>query len=184
MRYADQGRSILEYRSATADPDTNPLTKTVQFRELVPPRPECWLEGVQYDGGLGSTSDTFRSYTVVPGALANPWFSGTGFTSSTVLTGLVGYEWDSAGQPCTQPVQKLFTWTGTNAMGHASTADAVTFTAASGARVFSGGTLQYPWGLDSAAHPSYYNPALRAFTNNIINDLSGTAPNLSGTGPH
>ena len=181
MRYANDNRSIVEYRSWTADPDPNPLTKTVEFRDLVPPRPECQLEGVQFHGG-GDTSGT-RSYTVVPGALANPWFSGTGFTSSTVLTGLVGYEWDSAGQPCSQPVQKLFTWTGTNALGHASTADAVTFTAASGARVFSGGTLQYPWGLDSAAYPSYYNPALRAFTNNMINDLSGTAPNPSGTGP-
>lgn len=173
MRYGTGDRSIFEYRSWSADPSPNPLTKTVMFRQLVPPRPECWLEGVQFIGG---SSVGTRSYTVVPGALVNPWFTRTGFTSSTVLTGLVGYEWDSYGQPnCTLPVERLFTWRGTDGLGVVTTADAVTFMASSGARVFSGGTLQYPWGLDSATHPQYYNAALRAFTINVINDLSAPA---------
>src|SRR5581483_3894666 len=45
MRYASNRRTIVEYRLAKLDPERNPALKTVQFRKLVPPRPECELEG-------------------------------------------------------------------------------------------------------------------------------------------
>src|SRR5205823_5779801 len=45
IRYADDRRTIVEYRNATADPEPDVLTKTVRFRDLVPPRPECELLG-------------------------------------------------------------------------------------------------------------------------------------------
>ena len=78
-RYADAtDRTLIEYRSATLDPDPDPTQKTVQFRALNPPRPECRLEGEQDLAGL-SISPPNPSYSVVPSGLTNTWFVGTGF---------------------------------------------------------------------------------------------------------
>ena len=48
MRYANDRRTIVEYRIAALDPEPSLALKTVQFRKLVPKRPECELQGVQY----------------------------------------------------------------------------------------------------------------------------------------
>jgi hypothetical protein len=182
MRYANNYRAIIEYRSASADPDPTLATKTTLFRSLSPPRPECLLEGVQdlvgvHDGYAPPPSN--RSYQVVAGALGNPWFSGSGLSGSSVLSGLVGYEWDTANQSGCPQSQILFTWTGLNTYGQSSEADAATFTAPSGARVFAAGSFQYSWGLDGYGHPTTpVNPGLQTFTQNMLNDLSsgGEAP--------
>jgi N,N-dimethylformamidase beta subunit-like protein len=176
MRYANNYRAILEYRSASADPSPNPATKTTRFGSLNPSRPECLLEGVQdlvgVHDGLGSQPSN-RDYHVAPAALTNPWFAGSGLTASSVLTGLVGYEWDTANQPGCPHVQILFTWTGTNVYRQSSEADAATFTAASGARVFAAGSFQYTWGLDNYAHSTTpVSPQLQTFTQNMLNNLS------------
>ena len=195
MRYANNYRAILEYRSASADPAPTLATKTTRFQSLSPPRPECLLEGVQdlvglHDGYAPPPSN--RNYQVVAGALGNPWFSGSGLTASTVLTGLVGYEWDTANQPGCPPTQVLFTWTGLNTYGQSSEADAATFTAPSGARVFAAGSFQYSWGLDGYGHPTTpVEPQLQTFTQNMLNDLSSGSvpppnpapPSISGFSP-
>jgi hypothetical protein len=51
IRYADDRRSIVEWRSAVLDPDPDPAEKTVRFRDLLPPRPECQLTGLEWQGG-------------------------------------------------------------------------------------------------------------------------------------
>jgi len=178
---------MIEYRSATLDPNPNPAQKTVEFRNLTPPRPECLLEGEQDINGLNSNPPS-PNYSVAPGALANS-FTGTGFTQSTLVKGVVGYEWDTAGQPGCPAVQKLFTWTGTNKYGAASESDASTFTAPSGARVFSAGTEQFGWALDSFGHTTSVSPPLQAFAQNLLTDLSGgsiapantSRPTISGS---
>ena len=180
MRYANNYRAILEYRSASADPDPTLATKTTLFRSLSPPRPECLLEGVQdlvglHDGYAPPPSN--RDFQVVAAALGNPWFGGSGWTASSVLTGLVGYEWDTANQPGCPPTQVLFTWTGLNVYGQSSEADAATFTAPSGARVFAAGSFQYSWGLDGYGHATtLVDPRLQSFTQNMLDDLSGGEP--------
>ena len=172
IRYSTDYRGIYEYRTAAADPNPSPATKTVQFRQLNPPRPECLLEGEMDKNGLSLTPPK-PNYAVAPGAITNSWFTGTGFTQSSTLNGLVGYEWDTAGQSGCPAVQKLFTWTGTNVYGQPSVADASTFMTPSGARVFAAGTLQFSWGLDGFLHsPAYVSPILQAFTQNMLNDLS------------
>jgi hypothetical protein len=172
-RYADStDRTLIEYRSATLDPDADPTQKTVQFRQLNPPRPECQLEGEQDFAGLSSNPPN-PNYSVAPNALRNPWFAGTGFTGSTTVAGVVGYEWDTAGQLGCPAVQTLFTWTGTNTYGQPSRADATTYTAPSGARVFAAGTLQFAWALDNFGHPTPISPQLQAFTLNMLDDLAG-----------
>jgi hypothetical protein len=188
IRYGHGNGSIIEYRSTTLDPSSDPTTKTVDFRLLKPKRPECVLEGSQ-SGSLGAPPPS-RDYSVASGALTNAWFNGTGFTQSSVLPGLVGYEWDTSGQPGCPQVQRLFTWSGLDGTNHASEADATTFTASSGARVFDAGTLQFSWGLDPYGNPGYADSRLQAFTKNMLDDLSGpplaapsnaTLPSVSGS---
>lgn len=181
MRYADEGRMIVEYRSAAADPSSDPATKTVRFRDLVPPRPECRLEGVEWLGGDNAVNQNLsRDYQIAPGALSNRWFSGSGFTASSVLPAMVGYEWDQATAGCPTS-QTLFQWHGVNHFGSPSQAEGVTFKAASGARVFSAGTIQYSWGLDGFGHPGYGDPRLRQFTETMLDDLGG--PGARGPTP-
>ncbi len=61
IRYEDAGRTVVEYRSASADPFPDPAGKTVRFRDLATPRPECELLGVQYESGQEASGDAPRS---------------------------------------------------------------------------------------------------------------------------
>jgi hypothetical protein len=53
-------------------------------------------------------------------------------------------------------------------------ADAVRYTAPSGARVFSAGTLRFSWGLDDST--GHADPGLQQFTRNALDDLTRPAP--------
>ena len=165
IRYEDDRRTVVEYRKASADPEPDPALKTVRFRDLVPPRPECELLGVQF-GQIG-----IRDYAVNPAALSDPWFQGTGFTAASTLPGLVGYEWDAITQGCqTPPLTDFLHYEGHQYVN----GDAVRYTAASGARVFSTGTLRFSWGLDPAALTA--DTRLQRFMRNALDDLTRPAP--------
>ncbi len=174
IRYEASDHTIVAYKSKD-DPLTSRSEQTIQFRDLTPPRPECQLLGVQEDAGITSVGDAPRAYTVA--APQDPWFRGTGFTSSTVLPDLVGYEWDTITPGCTPPdAVDLFHYE-----GGPSDADAVRYTAPSGARVFSAGSLQFTWGLDDfpssfsgGSHPIV--PGLEQFMRNALADLGRPAP--------
>ena len=49
VRLQDAGRTIFTYKSMY-DPEPNTALKTAMFRELVPPRYECELIGIQHQG--------------------------------------------------------------------------------------------------------------------------------------
>jgi hypothetical protein len=187
VRYADGYRTLISYRSTTLDPSPNPATKTVEFRSLTPPRPECTLEGEYETNGLQASPPTRLDYSVASGALTNAWFTGTGLTQSSTIPGVVGYEWDTANRPGCPRSQVLFTFTGKNTYGQTSEADAATFTAPSGARVFAGGSLQFSWGLDSYGNAGYANTGLQTFTQNMLGDFTATpvpaAPPVSTYAP-
>jgi hypothetical protein len=143
MRYEDGGQTIVEYREAALDPNPDPALKTVKFRRLNPPRPECELRGVNYHGGW-SVHET-HDYAPVASSIGDPWFRDTGFTVASRLRGLVGREWDYVEPTCNVPTPTvLFHWTGTP-----TNADAARYVARSGAIVFSAGSLQFSWGLDA-----------------------------------
>lgn len=170
MRYANNRRTIVEYRLRGLDPEPNPALKTVRFRDLVPPRPECELEGVEYVRSEAESFGSLHGFTVVAAALANPWFTGAGFTAASFLPGLVGYEWDTVQPGCrTPPLTVLFRFAGPPA------ADAVRFTAPSGALVFSAGSLSFAKGLDDFRHhpdtPPTGDPRLEAFVRNAFADM-------------
>jgi hypothetical protein len=162
MRYDDASGApaIDEYRSAAQDPSADPATKTTRFRRLEPPRRECALLGVEYDGGLGGTFD----YRAVDTSSA--WFRDTGLSPGDVLPGLVGGEWDTYDPACAPA--------GTTVLFHGDAsplaADAVTYSAPSGARVFSAGSLAFTQGLDELGGTA--DPRLERFVRNVLDDLS------------
>jgi N,N-dimethylformamidase beta subunit-like, C-terminal len=167
IRYEDSRRTIVEYRDARLDPEPDPSLKTIRFRDLSPPRPQCQLLGIEYQGGFRSDYAKPTDYRVNPAAIQDRWFAGTGFNSSSTLPGLVGYEWDGVKPGChSSALTVLF---------HASgppDADAVRLVAPSGAQVFSSGSLQLVWGLDDWGQGKHVDPRLRRFMANALADLT------------
>ena len=180
IRYDDLDRTLVEYRKTSTDPEPDPALKTTMFRLLTPPRPECQLLGVESaNDNPGDQSIGIADYSVNPTALADPWFTGTRFTATTTFPRLVGYEWDMITPNCqTPPLTDLFHYPGN------VPADGVRYTAASGARVFSAGTLRFSWALDPSTIASdpgvnYGNQGLQQFMRNALDDLTRPAPAIS-----
>ena len=178
IRYEDDRRTIVWYKQARFDPEPSPALQTVRFRALDPPRPECELLGVQYtkDDATGHESiGGPLDYSIDPDALRDPWFAGTGFTASSTLPGLVGYEWDAVTPGCsTPPLTSFFRY-----RGDPANADAVRYTAPSGARVFSSGSLRFSLGLDDLPPPDApvkVDRRLERFMENAYGDLVRPAP--------
>jgi hypothetical protein len=205
IRYADDRRSIVEWRSAGLDPDPDATEKTVRFRDLRPPRPECQLTGLEWQGGWRrppgtppaageSTTGTTASpdYTVDPAALTDPWFRNTGFTAGATLPRMAGYEWDAIVPGCAPAnLTVLFHYQGIPSPANrppfetsflSTNADIVRYTAPSGARVLSTGSIQFSWALDDFArrlHAHYpandtINPdtRLQRLLRNALDDLT------------
>jgi hypothetical protein len=164
MRYEDRSRTIVEYRSAKRDPETDPALKTVRFRDLSPQRPECWLEGVQW-GEIGNADYTAVGAGVTP---QDPWFAGTGFKPTDTLRGLVGYEYDTLFDSCKLPwpVTDLFHATIPNHVN----ADAIRYTAPSGSTVFASGSIRFAVALDDLT--GHGDARLQRFMRNALADLT------------
>jgi len=149
VRYENGQRTIVGYKDAAPDPEPSPALRTIRFRSLSPARPECALMGVMFLR-LREHQSGPVDYTVTNAAAADPWFSGSGFVPGDKVLDVVGNEWDSLPDPpapaiCVKPQLKvLFHYEGSPA-----NADAVRYTATSGARVFAGGAQQLSWSLDN-----------------------------------
>ncbi len=177
VRHADGGRTIVAYKDRSADPEPDQRLKTIQFRVLIPPRPECQLLGVQYQGGALSSGDAagYRAYSAVPSSLGDSWLTGTGLTAGSSIPTIVGYEWDSIDPSCAVPgtVTPLLQYDGGSLT---ETAHAVRYTAPSGAKVFSAGTLNWSWKLDSFVLPGYdttghgEDERIQTLTRNLVTD--------------
>jgi hypothetical protein len=176
-RLDDAGRTLVEYRSSRLDPESDAASKTVRFRDLSAPRPECLLEGVEHSNGVGSGGD----YSVTPEAADHTWLTGTGLTQSSTLSGLVGYEWDSIRPGCLDTASTVLFHYG----GGPAAADAVTFATAAGGRIFGAGSNQFATGLDDYSQPSRADLRLERFASRMLDDLSGlpegsTSPSTVG----
>ena len=168
IRYADGERTIIGYKD---HPDPAPAAdRTIQFRSLG--RPECELLGVQYEEQDSATDGTVRSYAVVAASAGDPWFAGTGLGAGDTVAGTVGYEWDTIKPGCAVPtLTPLFHWSGAGHGGD-SNADAVRYTAPSGAQVFASGSMLFALGLDGPTT----DPGLVTFMENAMKDLAGASP--------
>ena len=159
VRYEDGRRTMVAYKYLT-DPVTDPTLTTTMFRLLNPPRPECELMGVEFQGTV--VPGSYLPYTADAGVATDPWFAGTGLTAGSVLAGLGGYEVDAVAPGChVPPVTPLLSYSGpavqSNFGGAPTRADAARYTACSGAEVFAAGSLQFSWGLDAFRDPQYAN---------------------------
>jgi N,N-dimethylformamidase beta subunit-like protein len=180
VRYEDGGRTIVGYKDSAPDPEPDPALKTIRFRSLVPPRPECALLGVMFYRLRDHQSGPV-DYTITDAAASDPWFAGTGFKPGDVIPDVVGDEWDALPEtPIAQcshsGLTRLFHYEGAP-----QNADAVKYTAPSGARVFSGGAQQLSWELDTfdlGRHGRTLPPdgRLQQFMRNALADLTRPAP--------
>jgi hypothetical protein len=171
MRFEDADRTMVEYRTQGGDPEPDRALKTVKFRDLEPPRPECDLLGVQYQDGMTPSGLAPRDYELTPEANDHPLMHGTGFEYPASLHGLVGYEWDAV-QRGREP-QQATTFLHYDCPDP-SHADAVLHEADSGALVFAAGSLQFAWGLDDWGHDGHADERLQRFMRNVLAEL--TAP--------
>jgi N,N-dimethylformamidase beta subunit-like, C-terminal len=180
VRYEDDYRTIVGYKSAAWDPETDPQLETVLFRELVPGRAECALIGIQHMGGpLNWTTD--GDYTATDATASDPWFRGTGYVAGNLVRGVVSREVDtipgtqSADNSCGNHLTVLFhrEYGGP----YNGNADAIRYTASSGAKVFASGSHQFSWGLadvpelDRMRH-GLVDPRLQRFVHDMLDDLT------------
>jgi hypothetical protein len=181
IRYEDGGHTIVAYKSRY-DPEPDPALKTTMFRDLVPPRYECELLGIQFQAVRLNWPPS--DYVVQADAISDPWFANTGFAAGDVVKGVVSVETDtipgtqSAASSCGHKLTVFFHHeTGSDQTGNA---DAVRYTADSGARVFASGSLTLAWGLDDYPAnpdetPDLVDPRLQRFMQNAFDDLSRPA---------
>jgi hypothetical protein len=176
VRYEDNRRTIVTYKDAALDPEPDPALKTVMFRQLDPTRPECMIEGVQHRWQPPHQTGP-HDYTVAAPS-TDPWLANTGLTTGSVITDVVGDEWDALNpwpDACIHPgLTVLFHFADNSPTGDG---DAVRFTAPSGARVFASGAQRFSWGLDTFGtqpygHPAQPSPGLQQFTRNMLDDLT------------
>ncbi len=180
VRYEDDRHTIVTYKDATLDPEPDGALKTVMFRQLDPTRPECMLEGVQHRFQPPHQNGP-HDYTVAAPA-TDPWLLNTGLTTGTVIPDVVGDEWDALNpwpDACIHPGLTVLLHFAYNSP--TGDADAVRFTAPSGARVFASGAQRFSWGLDTFGtqpygHVAPANPGLQQFVRNMLDDLTRPQP--------
>jgi hypothetical protein len=179
VRYEDDHRTIVGYKDTAPDPEPDSALRTVQFRQLS--RPECELMGVMYLR-LREHESGPVDYTVTSAAAEDPWFAGTGFKPGDKLLDVVGNEWDALPDSPTPAgciksgLTVLFHYE-----GQPSNADAVRYTAPSGARVFAGGAQQLSWPLDTFNLGRFGrtlppDPRFQRFMRTALDDLTRPAP--------
>ncbi|MBE9033811.1 DUF4082 domain-containing protein [aff. Roholtiella sp. LEGE 12411] len=134
----------------------DPVAQTNKFRSPQNNKPENALLGVMY---TGARSNRFGGYDFVVTNSSDPYYANTNLSNGDTLSMLVGFEWDAVinngstpnglvvlSESPVEPVgadQDLPS--GTNYF----ISNAVRYTAASGAKVFATGSIQWMWGLDS-----------------------------------
>jgi hypothetical protein len=171
-------RVIVCYKRATLDPlhggDNSHVT--VAFNSPPLNRPEQTILGVMYNG-----YNSHRDFPWVVSDASHWLLAGTGLKNGESIPHIVGYEYDalSSAFPVPPGDHSISSSPVIGANGIQSTANSTIYTAASGARVFASGSMQWSWGLDSyaasnAPHPNCVNPHIQLITQNLFqNFLSG-----------
>jgi hypothetical protein len=167
-RYEDDERTLVEYRSWSADPEPDERRKTVKWRDLGPGKAERLLIGVQYTAGITHPTRLF-DYAVDPAAASHPWGRAAGLDDLTPVPAVVGYEWDGldAGDP-PPGLTRFLTYDGE--LGNAS---CVTWTADSGARIFAAGSLGLPFALDDWTRGQGTDPRVQRLVRAAFDDMLG-----------
>lgn len=165
---ADRTIVCYKYDADTLDPYAaiqDPVHQsriTTMWRDPVLNRPEGALFGTEYIG------DSFYGDITVTNA--SHWvFKNSGLTNGSVLTGLLGYEVD--GVDTSTPSGATVLSSSTTPFGQSSMA---IYTSTAQGTVFSTGSMQWSWGLDSYGtawlwpQPNYVSPAAQQITRNVL----------------
>lgn len=171
-------RVMACYKDPVNSPD--PVAPTYLWRGPENNRPENALMGVMYVGD--SVFNQYGGADFITKNTNDPFYANTGLVDGTHFTGLIGYEWDAI-------VDNGFTPPGLVVLGestpvalgvgtllppnyNASVSHAVRYTAPSGAKVFSTGSIQWMWGLDSdGVSPARTDLRLKQFTVNVLGNM-------------
>lgn len=175
-RYEDAERTLVVYRSKRTDPVSDPALKTVRWRELDNPRPESWLLGVMYDGGITSPDDLL-TYDVLRSAASHRW--GAAFADRAPLPELVGYEWDRLDRNFPPPDLTRFL----HCRDERSDADCIAWRAPTGALVFAAGSLAFVHGLDDWARPGLGDARVQSLVRNTLREMVGERAQATGGRP-
>jgi hypothetical protein len=183
VEYED-GRTTIHTEKSLYDPNPDPAMKTAMFREIG--RPECLLEGVQHTNF--TVYDHPLDYTVTAQGAADPWLANTGLTAGSTIAGVVGREHDALVPGCAPAgTTVLFHYDG---IEPDQNADAVRYTAPSGARVFASGAYLFSLALDGYRSDETLGPAfpvapdrlvpvdprVQQFMRNALADLTSPQP--------
>ena len=148
-------RIMVCYKDAATS--SEPTTK---FRDPLNNRPESALLGVMY---IGDKDDVYAGFDFVVKNSSDPYYANTGLKDGDTLSRLVGFEWDAVNtnaspaglvvlagsQFPTSQTQDDSDLDGFPSTANPRNSNAVRYTAASGAKVFATGSIQWVWGLDS-----------------------------------
>jgi hypothetical protein len=171
------------------DPLANdPLAPTYLWRGPENNRPENALLGVMYVGD----NDYTGGYDYVVSNPADAYYNNTGFTNGVAVSQLVGYEWDAVVNNGSTPAGLVVLSSSATtptaiapnlpAGTSSSISNAVRYTAPGGAKVFSTGSIQFVWGLDSDdVDPPREDVRIKQFVINVLSDL-GARPLAADSG--
>jgi hypothetical protein len=170
MRYADGGRTIVEWRDPTIDPVGGRGLPNGFFSSFG--EPECQLMGVEHQwAAQRDLTAPPTSYTVV-GPRSDPWLAAAGLAPGDVVPGVVGYEWDSLVPGCfAGQVVPLMSAVLPGSDGVRHTVDMIRATAPNGGRVLALGTMELAWALDDLDGHSP-SPQVAAFVTAALRDLA------------
>jgi hypothetical protein len=178
-------RVMVCYKDPTVG---DPVAATYLWRGPENNRPENGLLGVMYV----ADNDSGGGFDHVVTNVTDSYYNNTGLANNTGLLQLVGYEWDAVVNNghtppglvvlSSSPASPLTIAPGLPPGTNSGVANAVRYTASSGAKVFSAGTIQYAWGLDSeGVSPPRADIRLQQFTINVLSDL-GAKPVTPSSG--
>ncbi len=169
-----------DFATSTAAPGPDPMWNvnnpivTARWRDNPVNLPENALIGVMYQDQVN------QNYAYVVQNASNWVYAGTGFVNGSSVPGIVGYEydkvWNNGSTPAGLTVLSNSPVVGCCEGSGSSVSNSSLYTAASGARVFGSGTIQWSWGLDNYS-ANYVNAGIQRATANILNNfISGAAP--------
>jgi hypothetical protein len=145
-------------------------------------RSEIMLMGVSYQSYFPSGSNQRYPYYVATDQIRHPLFARTGYRRGDAIGDVIGHEWDNT-DPSPQknryweernshipflPKEKilvLFSGHPVDKRGHTGKAEAVYFESDAGGKVFSSGTIRWPWGLTKEG---FQQEPFKQFNRNLI----------------
>jgi hypothetical protein len=170
----DANRTVVGYKSAALDPLTsvNPAEASVRFRDAPLNRPEASLVGVMYD------YDPVNADIVISNCI--PWIcSGTTLVNGSHLTGMLGYEVDRVDPSSPANIQIIAT-SPYQAGTETRYSNMTFYQAASGAKIFATGSMNWNMGLDQS---TLVNPAVQQITRNVLNSFIPAPPLAPASSP-